>query len=85
MTNAPDNRGRGFGRLVEAGKGVAKFFNWLADADIEAEKEEAERKQLVAAARERAAKRCDRPQTEGWECVVEGEHGECVVERITRP
>jgi hypothetical protein len=60
---------RGFGRVIEAAKGVAKLIDWVDKMPAPAE-----------ASPPALGEACTRPQAEGWRCVRRGPHTECLLE-----
>jgi hypothetical protein len=65
---------RGFGRVIEAAKGVKALFDWV-DRMPEPAPAEASPPELGEA--------CARPQSDGWRCVRRGPHETCLLEEGT--
>ena len=57
---------RGFGRLIEAAKGLKKLADWI------------DREEAAPLLQER----CTRVQSAGWRCTRSGPHRECILEKV---
>ncbi len=70
---------RGFGRVVDAAKGLGKLCEFLASEDDKL----TERNRPTEPPPPLPAKphACPRPQPAGWICVLTEPHAECLIER----
>ena len=65
---------RGFGRVIEAGKGLAKLLDWVERQPLPAP---------AAAAPPALGEACTRTQADGYRCVRRGPHDDCLLEEGT--
>lgn len=62
---------RGFGRIIAAVKGLDRFASWLESTSP-----------ATLPAASSPATSCKREQVAGWRCVAQGDHTECLLERV---